>query len=779
MKNTFVVYFTLVLISVIFFLLVNQIYLFENKGEIISRYIMKEYLKKKQDNQNNKDSLILKVVKSLEQPFTNTDLSHIFKGDLFDNRSWEFDLSGLSARRFGQSYVEQTSFDANGRNTDFYNPVGFYKDGLLLFEDNGPGIFHRLLWFHRADLKINMDYVSFEVDGKEVKELPVIFEANETLPFLEPFIRVNNVSEFGGFYLTFPIAYSTSFRVIIRWQGSQNIDTEQAWTQSISCRVNGTYCDISGYYAVTTNKLTNERKLKSLFNEYFLKEKVLSNYIQDATTAFSKMAREPENFAPGLRSQCSLSCHKVEPNEEIIIYHAHHSAMIIESMRLRIYDKINNMIKISENWRRILITMQWDDKEPQVKDIPLAGIFITGLDFLREVKSLTTGLRYMTCSVEGDYASQMELYDWTAYLYYEMPFWKSAKISVKIPHGFDSAIVCSQLSTKTLSEEKYHHSLTGYFSAQVNQQGFDYSHHKNIFHLEKQWGHVVAVNFFLRNDKIASTHELDVIIETNDAIAPIFPGTGLEDFFHYVHDFHANKNRTSLFNGAPYYFRKRRFRILRCFRHNTLDPIIFTTGIRIYLESRFDRSKSANYRNFMNSSLSFSQKILRDSLFTVTLYYGNKGSGGVYSDVLNYHERNNTLSKRLHFSPQQVRTFAIQSMYEDQPGMLFDKMVVSMEPGQKVVHTLKILPKNVGIILRREYHSMVPNQKAKVSIDGDEAGVWFCPQRAIKKMLSLRFNDHLLPLSHTFGKSSIEVTLTAITRWETIAIQVLSVLLND
>ena len=70
-------------------------------------------------------------------------------------------------------------------------------------------------------------------------------------------------------------------------------------------------------------------------------------------------------------------------------------------------------------------------------------------------------------------------------------------------------------------------------------------------------------------------------------------------------------------------------------------------------------------------------------------------------------------------------------MYEDQPGKFIDKMVVSMKPGQKVVHTLKISRKNIGVLLRREYQSMVPNQKARVNVNGYEAGVWFCPQRAI------------------------------------------------
>jgi hypothetical protein len=93
----------------------------------------------------------------------HTDISHLFTGDFSNNLTWEFDFGGISTRRFGRSYIEQTSFDTNSRNGDFFNPVGIAKGGLVLFEDHGSGVFHRLLWFHRINYDSNMDYVSFEV----------------------------------------------------------------------------------------------------------------------------------------------------------------------------------------------------------------------------------------------------------------------------------------------------------------------------------------------------------------------------------------------------------------------------------------------------------------------------------------------------------------------------------------------------------------------------------------------------------------------------------------
>ena len=584
-----------------------------------------------------------------------------------------------------------------------------------------------------------------------------------------------------GFYITFPVSYEKSLRVIIRWRGSSNLNDRTTGDQSKKCHLENSHCNVIGYYAVIANKLVYGTTLESNFKDYVNSNasNPKSKYLEKVTKAVSEMAYSPEKYGPGMRSECKLVCQKVKPGKEVVIYTAE-NAKIIQSMRFRLYDVQKGKPVISKNWKRTLITMRWDGKYPQVKEIPLAGLFITGLDFIREVKGLATGLRNMTCDVQGEHASKMTPNDWTAYLFYEMPFWKTANITVKIPNGYESAIICSHISAKKLNVEKYHPRLTGYFSAQLLQQGFDVHHHKTILHLENQWGHVVGINFFLRNDKIASTHELDIIIEIDEANVPVFSGTGLEDFFHYVHDFQANRNLTSPFNGAPFYYRKHRFRILRCYRHMILDPILFTTGIRIYLESKAAREKTRpTLRKFLKTTSSFNQTILPDSLFTVVLYYGGKGSGGIITDKVEYQKKNESLSARIQFSAPSVDSFPIRSMFENQPGIYFDRMVVSMKSGQQVKHTFKVSRNNVGVILRREYRSLVPNQKAKVKVDGENAGVWFCPQRAISEDFSLRLNDYLLPADLTAGKDLIEVSLIAITRWETVSIKTLSVILTN
>ncbi|XP_046863693.1 uncharacterized protein LOC124457498 isoform X2 [Xenia sp. Carnegie-2017] len=756
------------------------------------------------------DELIRKLLKEVHGPINDTEFGYIFKGNSGDQSTWEFNFSDLTKRKLGRSYVEMTSFRPNAVNGDFYNPIRFDKGGLVLFEDYGAGVFHRLALLHThqalnqsekvdevsfestsnlsfhtktvGNVYLSLSSVRAEVDGEELITVPTAWKRNFAYPFPKTFFRFDDKKNKAGFQLTHPISYAKSFRIITRWPGSEQFKTDDVWNQSKVCHDTKTACNVKVYFGVTVNKLEHGAKINTHFKDYVTQDihSLKRKYLHKMTSILSIMASEPEKYAPGIGSSCSMVCHIVKQNDKVVLFESssNEAAKVIQSMRVRVYDLFKGQAIISENWRRVLISMQWDGKKPQVKDIPLGGIFNVGLDFIREIKSLTTGLRKMSCDLTGDAALKLKPFDWTAYLFYEMPFWKSAKITVSIPNGFKSALICSQFSTKLLDYKIYHPRLTGYFSAQLTQQGFDLKHNKDIFHLQNEWGHVVAVNFFWRSKKISQAQELDINIETNNATAPIFPGTGLEDFFHYFHDFFRTKNITGPFNGIPSFYKTKKMRMTKCFRQNTLDPILFINGIRIYLESHFNQ-KPNNYRKFLMTSSSFNQNILPDSLYTVVLYYGSKGSGGLYTDKVNYYSFENGLSPRLKFIPARVKYFNIQSMYENQAGGLSNKTVVSLEPGQTVVHTFFISESNVGVVLRREYHSIIPNQKANVVVDEKEAGIWFCPQRAITELYSLRLNDYLLPLHQTIGKRSIEVKITAITKWETVSIHVLSVLIGS
>ena len=85
------------------------------------------------------------------------DFSYIFDGDLADNSTWKFDFSEISQRRFGRKYSEITSFDPEGRNGDFFNPVNYSGQDMVLYEDYGSGIVKRIL------LEPHNVFITFEV----------------------------------------------------------------------------------------------------------------------------------------------------------------------------------------------------------------------------------------------------------------------------------------------------------------------------------------------------------------------------------------------------------------------------------------------------------------------------------------------------------------------------------------------------------------------------------------------------------------------------------------
>ena len=89
-------------------------------------------------------------------------MAHIFGGDVADNSTWKFDFSAISKRRFGRKYSEMTSYDPDGRNMDFFNPVNYSGNDMLLFEDYGAGIVERFLLEHRAN-PLHSTFVVFEV----------------------------------------------------------------------------------------------------------------------------------------------------------------------------------------------------------------------------------------------------------------------------------------------------------------------------------------------------------------------------------------------------------------------------------------------------------------------------------------------------------------------------------------------------------------------------------------------------------------------------------------
>ena len=291
-----------------------------------------------------------------------------------------------------------------------------------------------------------------------------------------------------------------------------------------------------------------------------------------------------------------------------------------------------------------------------------AALFTVGIGYLREVNALMAGMQKKKCSTYGNGAinlSGLADLDWVAHFHYEMPFWTSARIVVKRPRGSGSAVVCTQINTKQMDIMEYNPRLTGYISAQLNRYESMSKKHTTLLHVENEWGHVVAINH------IANTRykfkENDVIIETDNTTAPAISGTGLEDYFGYTHGFRGIQNSSSALNGVhvPYNLLKNpKARCTHMYRHMILDPILFTKGVRIYIEGSSSRQGSGIPRSFEESSSTFNQTITNTTAFSAVMFYGRNGPGGITADKLDY-EPATFASHKVQYSPNNVDIFKV------------------------------------------------------------------------------------------------------------------------
>ncbi len=165
---------------------------------------------------------------------------------------------------------------------------------------------------------------------------------------------------------------------------------------------------------------------------------------------------------------------------------------------------------------------------------------------------------------------------------------------------------------------------------------------------------------------------------------------------------------------------------------------------------------------------------------TVTYWYGLPGASLVETDALRIGD---PLSERTHRyrSPNASAPYEITSRYEWGPDTAngVELYPASTDRGRTTKgsseFTLKIDPRNLGVLLRRKLDYQFPNQRAEVFVDGKPAGIWYLagsntcvfssprtelgPALHVVQTSNRRFRDDefLLPLALTKSRSSIRV----------------------
>jgi hypothetical protein len=406
---------------------------------------------------------------------------------------------------------------------------------------------------------------------------------------------------------------------------------------------------------------------------------------------------------------------------------------------------------------RLRIT--WDDrKEPSV-DAPVALLFGAGLFYNRDnreylVKSFPMAVRYTADHVHLS-------------CYLPMPFFRSAKFELTGP-GADAAEFRVRYAPfrGRPGEVGYLHAT--YRDHPAPEQG------KDLVLLDTRetegggdWsGSFIGTSFIFSHDAVLNTLEGDPRFFFDDSRTPQAYGTGTEEWGGGG-DYWGGLNMTLPFAGHPVGAKSAKDaissedKVEAAYRFLLADLMPFGRNARIQLEHGGVNESKEHYE-------------------TVTYWYGLPAASLVKTDELSVGD---DASERAHRyqSPDAGAGYEITSRYELGPDHLQGREIYPEETdrGRKTKgwseFTLKIDPKNRGVMLRRKLDYAFPNQRAEVSVDGKPAGIWYLAgsntcvfssprgevgaTQHVVQTSNRRFRDDefLLPLALTRGRGEIRV----------------------
>ncbi|HEV2328430.1 MAG TPA: DUF2961 domain-containing protein [Verrucomicrobiae bacterium] len=419
---------------------------------------------------------------------------------------------------------------------------------------------------------------------------------------------------------------------------------------------------------------------------------------------------------------------------------------------------------------RLRIT--WDDRSDPAVDAPVDLFFGAGTLYNRDnrrylVKAFPSYIRFDETNVE-------------LACFFPMPFFQSANVELIGASDENlSNVVCS------IGFESSNGSpgQVGYFHATYRDQGNPVPGHDLVLLDTREtegggdWsGSFIGTSFIFSDRANLTTLEGDPRFFFDDSQTPQAYGTGTEEWGGGG-DYWGGQNMTLPFAGHPTGARKAASavndedKIESAYRFLLADLMPFGKNARIQLEHGGTDNSTEHYQ-------------------TVAYWYGAPEAALLKTDVLKIGD---AASEKVHdyLSPQASGPYSITSRYEWGVDTIDGHEVfpATTDYGRKTTgaseFTLKIVPGNRGVMLRRKLDYQFPNQRAEVYVaDGDAgnadwqpAGIWYlaggntCVYSNPKGELGAtqhrietsnrRFRDDefLLPLDLTQGRSSIRIRI--------------------
>jgi hypothetical protein len=418
---------------------------------------------------------------------------------------------------------------------------------------------------------------------------------------------------------------------------------------------------------------------------------------------------------------------------------------------------------------RARVRITWDDRPEPSIDAPLALFFGTGTLYNRDnqeylVKAFPVHVRFDSRQVH-------------LACFFPMPYFRSARIELV---GGTEAVSNVNWSLRwcPLAEPAEH---VAYFHS-------TYRDHprpepgRDLVLLDTtkdegggDWsGHLVGTSFIFSHRAVLNTLEGDPRFYFDDSLSPQAQGTGTEEWCGGG-DYWGGRNMTLPFAGHPVGAAKPESAkdpedlIESAYRFLLTDLMPFGKNARITLEHGGTNESTEHYE-------------------TVTSWYGRPGSTLVRTDSFLVGDASSEKAHQYH-SPSASAPYQITSRFEWGVDHVRGHEVYPalVEHGRKTTgtseFTLKLDPRNVGVLLRRRLDYAFPNQRAEVEVadvgtgrpSWSPAGTWYlagsstCVYSNPREELGatqhiaqtsnrrLREDEFLLPLALTKGRAAIRL----------------------
>ena len=423
---------------------------------------------------------------------------------------------------------------------------------------------------------------------------------------------------------------------------------------------------------------------------------------------------------------------------------------------------------------RARLRITWDDRAYASLDAPVALFFGTGTLYNRDNRQYL--VKAFPCYVRFD-QTNVELA-----CFFPMPFFRSAKIEFIGPSQENLSNVVCRVGFEPFKDPP---AQVGYFHATYRDHPHPEEGHDLVLLDTRQtegggdWsGSFIGTSFIFSDRANLGTLEGDPRFFFDDSQTPQAYGTGTEEWGGGG-DYWGGQNMTLPFAGHPTGARKAALalnsedKIESAYRFLLADLMPFGRNARIQLEHGGTDNSTEHYQ-------------------TVTYWYGAPAAALLQTDELKIGD---TVSETAHgyVSPEASQPYAITSRYEWGVDTVSNREIfpATTDYGRKTTgsseFTLRIVPENRGVLLRRKLDYQFPNQRAEVFVaDGNaatnnakwqSAGIWYlagantCVYSNPKSELGAtqhrietsnrRFRDDefLLPVDLTQYRSSIRVKI--------------------